>query len=76
MGEMELASAMEELELALGIISAATQRVQSTVLAEGAQILDVTRDRSSGAIEAALRTRLEISGKLWSDLTDLAQLNL
>ena len=74
--EKEVASAMEELKLALGIVSVATRGTQFSLLSEGAQILDATKTESSNAIQSISHTQMEISEKLWSNLADLAQLNL
>ena len=74
--EKEVASAMEELELALGIVSVATRGTQFSLLSEGAQILDATKTGPSNAIQSISHIQIEISEELWSNLADLAQLNL
>ena len=73
--QAEVAKAMGELELALGIVNAAAQGTQFTILSEGAQILDATKSGSSSAIQSISHTQLEISERLWRKLVDLAQLN-
>lgn len=74
--EVEVASAMEDLKFALGIVGAATHRAQTTVLAEGIELLDATKNGSDSAAQAISNTKNRVSEKLWRSLADLVQLNI
>ncbi len=70
----EVASAVRDLKLALGIMGAATQRVQSVALEEGTRALDMARSTSDGAMRNLYEIQLNVSENLQRSLAVLSQL--
>lgn len=70
----EVAAAAAEIELALGIVSAATQDVQLVALAEGARALDLTKSKSKDTMRTLSRTQSQVFETLRRNLAVLAQL--
>ena len=74
--EAEVASAAEDIKLALGIVSAATQDVQLVALTEGARVLQITKSTSRDTMRTISKARSEVFEKLRRNLVVLEQLKL
>lgn len=70
----EVAAAVEEVRLALGIVSAATQKAQFAALTEGARVLDITKGTSEDAMRTLSRAQLEVFEKLRRNVDILSRL--
>jgi anti-sigma factor RsiW len=70
----EVASAADDLRFALGIVGAATHNVQTATLTTGVSALSTARNTSEDAVRAVARKQLEVSDKLWRNLSILAQI--
>jgi anti-sigma factor RsiW len=72
--EAEVASAAEEIKLALGIVGAAAQDVQLAALTEGARVLCITKSKSKDAVQTLSKTQSEVFDKLQRSLPASIQL--
>lgn len=74
--EAQVAAAVDDIKLALGIVSAATQDAQLATLTEGVRALDITKSKSRDAVRTLSEVQLEVFEKLRRNLAVLAQLQL
>lgn len=72
--EAEVASAAEDIKLALGIVRTATRDVQLVALTEGVRALDITRSKSRDTMHILSRTQSEVFEKLRRNLAAIGQI--
>ena len=72
--QAEVASAVDDVKLALGIVRAATQDVQITTLTAGAKAYSATKSKSENTMRTLTDAQVEVFDKLKRNLAVLAQL--
>ena len=74
--QSEIASAAEELKLALGLIRSATKNVQTVAFEESSRALDTTKSRSKDTMQTISRAQLEVYDGIKRNLAVLTRLPL
>lgn len=75
MTEKEIASTVEGLKLAFGIVETATENIHLVAWAEGARVMNVTRNKYLDTMQAVSRYQSEFFVKLQHDLNIFGEVN-
>jgi len=75
MTEKEIASTVEELKLAFGIVETATESIHFVTLTEGARVMNVTKSKYLDTMQAVSRYQSEFLVELQRDLNIFGEVN-